>query len=254
MATWLQAKIIENRQWCTDLYSLKFALNPGSFKFTAGQFVRIGLDIEDKLVARPYSLINTPKDAFLEVHFNTVKEGLLSPRLAALKSGDRLQISDRVGGLLTLDEVPDVPHLWLLATGTGVGPFLSMLKTPDPWQRFDKIIMCYSVKTLEKLAYHADFTDLQSQYPGQFHFVPFLTREDISHEEISDVINSRITTSIENGKLEKQVGLPLSPGKNHMMLCGNSKMISEVTTLLEARGMVRHSRREPGQIAIEKYY
>jgi len=264
MATWLQAKIIENRQWCTDLYSLKFSLNPNTFKFMSGQFVRIGLDIGEKLVARPYSLINTPQDSFMEVHFNTVKEGLLSPRLAALQTGDNLQVSDRIGGLLTLDEVPDVPHLWLIATGTGVGPFLSILKTPEPWRRFEKIIMCYSVKTLEKLAYRADFVSLQAQYPDQFRFVPFLTRAELSretsnHEELRSeeplkTINSRITTSIENGELEKWVGIPLSPDSNHMMLCGNSKMISEVTTLLEARGMRRHSRREPGHIAIEKYY
>ncbi len=247
MATWLQGTVVENKQWCADLFSLKISASP--LKFTAGQFVKVGLEINNKLLFRPYSLINTPQDSLLEIHFNRVAKGNLSPRLAELAKGDVIQISDRTSGLLTLDEVPDVPHLWLLATGTGIGPFLSILKTPEPWQRFKRITLAYSVKTLEQQAYSAEFENLQLCYPEQFCFVPFITRE-----KSADSINSRITTSIENGDLEKRVNLKLSPDSSHIMLCGNSKMITEVTTLLEDRGLRRHSRREPGHIAIEKYY
>ncbi|MFV1981965.1 MAG: ferredoxin--NADP reductase [Thiohalomonadales bacterium] len=251
MPTWLQGKVVENKHWCADLFSLKISTSPLNFK--AGQFVNVGLDLADnpegKLLARPYSLINSPRDSLLEIHFNTVENGHLSPKLANLVAGDTIQVSDRTSGLLTLDEVPDVPHLWLLATGTGIGPFLSILKTPEPWLRFKKILLGFSVKTLEKLAYRSDFEALQLQYPDQFHFVPFITRE-----KIPVTINSRITTSLENGELEKRVNLKLSPDSNHIMLCGNSKMITDVSTLLEQRGLSRHTRREPGQIAIEKYY
>lgn len=247
MSTWLQGEVVENKQWCTDLYSLKVKIEPVTFK--AGQFALVGLNIDGELVHRPYSLVNTPQDSLLEVHFNAVKNGHLTPNLADLVVGDAIQIADRFNGLLTLDEVPDVPNLWLFATGTGVGPFISILNTTEPWQRFEKIVLCYSVKTLEGLAYRADFEELVSQYPEQFSFVPFVTRE-----KSPDTINARITTYLESGDLEKHVGLTLSAESHHVMLCGNASMLDEATKLLENKGLRRHTRREPGQIATEKYY
>jgi len=245
--TWLQGTIVENHQWCDDLFSLKIKTDP--LDFTAGQFVRFALDIENERVARPYSLVNAPHEPLLEIHFNTVSEGLLSPGLTTLAAGDSIHVANRATGLLTVDAVPDVPHLWMLATGTAVGPFLSILKTPDPWQRFEKIILGYSVQTPEKLAYRDEFESLQQQYPDQLCFVPFVTRE-----AVTGTINTRITTSIEDGEFEKRTGIKLSPDSSHVMLCGNSSMISDVKTRLEARGMRRHLRREPGHIATEKYY
>ena len=247
MTAWLRGKVVENKQWCPNLFSLKIHTDP--LTFSAGQFIQVGLDIENKLLSRPYSLINTPEDSLLEIHFNLVKKGLLSPRLAGLAAGDSIRVSDRASGLLTLDEVPDIPHLWLLATGTGVGPFLSILKTATPWQRFEKIILGYSVKTADNQAYLTDFSTLQQQHPEQFSFVPFITRE-----KTDKTINTRITTSIENGEFEKRVNLTLTEDSSHIMLCGNSKMVANVTTLLEKRGLRRHTRREPGHIATEKYY
>jgi len=247
MTTWLQGKVVEKKQWCVDLFSLKIDTQPLNFK--AGQFVNIGLNIKNKILARSYSLINTPQDSLLEIHFNVVSNGHLSPKLAGLKTGETLQIANRTGGLLTVDEVPEVPYLWLLATGTGIGPFLSILETPEPWQRFEKIILGYSVKTFEKLAYSSNIEDLKSRYPDQFCYVPFVTRQ-----KLTETINSRMTTCLENGKFEKHAGLKLLADTSHIMLCGNSKMISDVTTQLENRGLRRHTRHTPGHIATEKYY
>lgn len=248
MVAWTKGTVVEKQQWSENLFSLKISLGC-SLQFNAGQFVNIALDIENKRIGRPYSLVNSPQDSILEIHFNAVKDGVLSPKLANLDAGDNLFVSERASGLLTLSEVPDVPHLWLLATGTGIGPFLSLLKTPEPWQRFKKIILVYSVKTLENQAYQSDFKVLLSRYPEQFYFVPIITRE-----KIKNTFHTRITNSIKNGTLEKHVGLTFSADNSHIMLCGNSVMISEVTTLLEERGLRRHTRREPGNIAIEKYY
>jgi len=247
MAKWLQGTVVERQLWCEDLISIKVSTDP--LQFTAGQFVNVGLEVENKILARPYSLVNTPEDSLLEIHFNTVEKGTLSPMLAALTVGDDIQISDRAAGLLTLSEIPDVPYLWLFATGTGIGPFLSILKTPEPWQRFEKIVLGYSVKNLENLAYRADFEALQTQYPDKFCFLPCVTRE-----QAAGTINSRITNCIENGEFEKLAALELSPDSAHVMLCGNSEMNTDVTSLLEDRGMRRHTRREPGHIATEKYY
>lgn len=248
MATWLSAEVVENKQWSADLFSLKISTkNP--LQFSAGQFIKAGLKIEDKIIARPYSLVNTPDDSLLEIHFNRVKQGLLSPLLANLKQNDQLKISEHASGLLTLDEAPRVDNLWLFATGTGMGPFLSILKTAAAWRRFKKIILAYSVKDIANQAYLADFNAIQLQHPQQFSFMPFITRE-----KKQGSINERMTNYIINGELEKQVGLSLTADTNHTMLCGNSAMVSDVTAILEARGLRRHTRREPGQIATEKYY
>ncbi len=249
MVNWLEGKVVENKQWSDDLFSLKIATELLTFK--AGQFVNVGLvDKQDnKILARPYSLINCPQEPLLEIHFNVVKNGRLSPQLGSLKMGDTIQVSDRCSGLLTLDEIPDVKYLWLFATGTGIGPFLSNLKTSEPWTRFKKIILAYSVKTQKNLAYRTELDNLQMQYPEQFCFVPMITRE-----KISDTLHSRITNSLKNGDLEQHAGLKLALDSNHVILCGNSKMISDATLLLEKRGLQRHTRRIPGQISIEKYY
>jgi len=247
MAVWLQGEVVENKQWCSDLYSLKIHTDP--LTFSSGQFVRVGLDIDNNLLARPYSLVNTPQEPLLEIHFNHVVDGQLSPYLAALGKGDIIQVSERASGLLTLSEVPDVPHLWLFATGTGIGPFLSILNNAEPWQRFKKITLCYSAKSIDKLAYIEDFKLLQKRYVDQFSLIPFVTQE-----ETPIAIHSRITTSLENGDLEKQANLEISADSSHIMLCGNSTMVSDATSLLESRGLRRHKHSDPGHIAIEKYY
>ncbi len=247
MATWLQGEVIENKQWCSDLYSLK--IKADSLEFSSGQFVRVGLEIDNSLLTRPYSLVNTPQEPLLEIHFNDVVNGQLSPHLATLVEGDTIQVSDRASGMLTLNEIPDVPHLWLFATGTGIGPFLSILNNAEPWQRFEKIILCYSATSMDKLAYIEDFKSLQKRYVDQFSFIPFVTQEDAP-----SAIHARITTSLKTGELEKQAKLEISADTSHIMLCGNTTMVSDATSLLESRGLYRHKHSEPGHIAIEKYY
>ena len=126
MADWLTGKVVEKIQWNKRLFSLR--IQAGFQDFMPGQFVRVALDINGERVARPYSLVNKPGEELLEIYFNIVDEGPLSPKLAELKVGDEIFVTDRANGFLTVAEVPECKHLWLLATGTGVGPFLSILK------------------------------------------------------------------------------------------------------------------------------
>lgn len=247
MVNWLKGVVIENRQWSDSLFSLRISAPLGEFR--AGQFVRIALHIDGEQVARPYSLVNAPAEDLLEIYFNIVPEGPLSPRLARLKAGDEVQIADKPSGFLTINEIPEVDHLWLMATGTGIGPFLSSLKTDEPWQRFKKIVLGYSVRLAEELSYMDTISSLLDEHPDQMKFVPFVTRQ-----AMEGAIDGRITMAIKSGELEKLVGLVLGPETSHIMLCGNSGMIHEVTDLLESRGMRRHRRREPGHITTEKYH
>ena len=129
MADWLTGKIIEKIRWNDRLFSLRIQCD---FKdFESGQFVRVALDIDGERIARPYSLVNTPADESLEVYFNLVPEGPLTPKLAELEQGDEIFVTDRANGFLTVAEIPECKNLWLLATGTGVGPFISILKNKD---------------------------------------------------------------------------------------------------------------------------
>ncbi len=148
MADWLSSKVIKKIQWNERLFSLR--IHSGFKAFEAGQFVRVALDIAGERVARPYSLVNKPGDDYLEIYFNIVAEGPLTPKLAELEAGDEIFVTDRANGFLTADEVPECKHLWLLATGTGVGPFLSILKAEKVWQRFEKIVLGYSVRNFFK--------------------------------------------------------------------------------------------------------
>jgi len=246
MADWLTGKVIEKIQWNDRLFSLQIQVD---FKnFESGQFVRVALDIDGERVARPYSLVNKPEDGFLEIYFNIVPEGPLTPRLAALNAGDEIFVTDRANGFLTVSEVPQCKHLWMLATGTGVGPFISILKGDDVWQRFEKIVLGYSVRDLSELSYHKQLSEIQKQHEQQFVFVPFVTRE-----KVEGMMAKRITAGVEDDSLEQKAEIKIDED-SHIMMCGNSAMILEVTETLEKRGLRKHRRREPGHITTEKYH
>lgn len=248
MTRWIEGRIARKTRWNDTHYSLAIAADAPAF--TAGQFIRVGLDIGEERVGRPYSLVNPPHEPLLEIFFNTIPEGPLSNRLAALDTGDTLWLTDTANGLLTLAEVPThSKNLWLLATGTGVGPFISMLQTEEPWQRFDKIVLAYGVRLAENLAYLDLINALRTQHPERFHFVPFVTGE-----AVDDAFNCRITQTLGDGRLERHVGFEIAPEHSHVMLCGHSEMISDAVEILESRGLTRHRRREPGQISTEKYH
>jgi len=247
MAEWLDGKIIEKIRWNERLFSLRIRSDLGSF--LAGQFVRVALDIDGERVARPYSLVNKPGDECLEIYFNIVPEGPLSPRLAELEVGDDIFVSEKPNGFLTIEEVPECKHIWLAATGTGVGPFLSILQGEDVWQRFDKVVLAYSVRDQSELAYQEQVDKISAQHDEKFSFVPFITRE-----AVDGAFNKRIPDAIEDGSLEGKVGVSINHSDSHVMMCGNSEMISSVSACLEQRGMRKHRRREPGHITTEKYH
>lgn len=247
MANWLQGEVVEKCAWTDRLFSLRISAPLQTF--TAGQFVRVALEVEGEMIARPYSLVSVPEDELLEILFNTVPEGDLSLRLARLEPGDPVKISERASGFLTIHEIPLVSNLWMLATGTGVGPFLSCLKTEEPWQKFNRITLAYSVRSVEELAYLEEISEMVDCHPHQMCFVPFVTQE-----AMVGALRKRITTSIEDGELEDRVGIKIEAENSHVMMCGNSNMIQEVISLLALRGLRKHKRREPGHITTEKYH
>jgi ferredoxin--NADP+ reductase len=248
MAEWRNGRVARKTIWNETHFSL--AIDAEGPDFVAGQFVRIGVDVDDERVGRPYSLVNPPHEPLLEIFFNIVPDGPLSNRLASLEAGDEVWFTETANGLLTLEQVPpETRVLWMLATGTGVGPFLSILQTDEPWRRFDKVVLGYGVRYRDNQGYGPLIDALRAAHPDRFHFVPFVTGE-----AVDGALNCRIPAAIADGTLEQHVSLSLDPDTSHVMLCGHSGMISDVVELLEQRGMRRHRRREPGHISTEKYH
>ena len=245
---WGEAKVVERIDWSDQLFTLKLSADIG--EFIAGQFIKLSLHIDDKRVARAYSLVNAPDAPLLEVLAVSVDDGLLSPKLQALGPGDSVDISTKAAGFMTLAELPEQgKHLWFFATGTAVGPFISMMRTAEPWQRFERVILVYGVRYQDDLAYYQELKSFEAQYPEQFTLVTSVTREPVE-----GALSCRITQGVESGVIEQQVGLSLSAQDSQVMICGHPEMIKELNTLLQSRGLAKNLRRAPGQITVEKYW
>jgi len=247
VANWITATIVNKHFWTHRLVTLQFEADVSQFK--AGQFIRVGMDIQGERVGRPYSLVNAAHQRPHEIYFNIVPGGPLSPRLAKLEQGDNLWVYDMAHGFLTLDEVPDVPDLWMLSTGTAVGPFLSMLNAEELWRRFEHVVLAHAVRTADELSYQENINAALKHHPMRFRFVPFVSRETKP-----DTIHGRIPASIRDQQLEGFAGLSIDSSRSHVMLCGNSGMIDDAIKALADRGMRRHRRNEPGHITTEKYH
>lgn len=247
MAAWNKGVVVEHRQWSPKLHSLYVESDIEPFQ--AGQFVKIGLELEGKIVGRPYSLCNAPELRPLEIYYIEVPGGELTPALSRLMPGDELLVAPRANGFMILDEVPAGRHLWMMATGTGVGPFLSILDTAEPWQCFERVVLVYAVRTLSELSHQQRIAAVQQKHGKQFVFIPFVSREATSF-----AINGRIPQAIADGQLEARAGIALNAAYSQVMLCGNPQMIEDTMQILIDRGLRKHRRKEPGQITVEHYW
>lgn len=247
MSEWIEGQIVGKRHWSAELYSLQ--IDAPLTDFRAGQYVKIALEVDGERVGRPYSLVNAPHERPLEIYFNEVPEGPLSPRLSDLGPGDRVWVSAKPSGVFTLDNLVARRHLWMLATGTALGVYLSMLKTPDPWSKFERIILVHGARNAGELAYGETIAAIQAAHEESFTFITALTR-DISET----ALRGRITSLLEDGALQTAAGADITPADSHLMLCGNSAMIKDVRAWLEERGMHRHKRHQPGHYTTEQYH
>jgi len=225
---------------------------PAHFKFTAGQFARIGLKVGEELVVRAYSVVSSPFDETLEFFSIVVPDGAFTSNLQHLKVGDELYLEKIPYGYLTLARYQQpLPHdLWLLATGTGLAPFLSMLQDFDTWSKYQKINLVYSVRTAAELAYVDRIQEIAETFGeghNGFKFIPIITRDP------SAPLHDRLPILIENSELEKSAGIELNPATSHVMLCGNPQMVDDTKEALKRRGLTMNRRGE-GNIAVENYW
>lgn len=244
-------KVLSVQRWTPTLFSFTMT-RPAHFKFTAGQFARIGLMVQNELVARAYSVVSSPFDETLEFFSIVVPDGAFTSNLQHLKIDDELYLEKIPYGYLTLAryQLPAPQDLWLLATGTGLAPFLSMLQDFETWNKYLQINLVYSVRTESELAYVDRIQEIANVF-GEGHkgfkFVPIITRDP------NATLHERLPTLIANGDLEKVVGMPLNPATSHVMLCGNPQMVEDTKEALKQRGLTMNRRGE-GNISVENYW
>jgi ferredoxin--NADP+ reductase len=251
MAAWNNGIVVEHKQWSETLHTLyvESEIEP----YEAGQFAKIGLEIEGEngpeIVGRPYSLVNAPGTQPLEFYYIEVPGGPLTSHLVKLKPGDSMLVAPRANGFMIIDEVPEAHHLWLMATGTGIGPFLAMLDTDKPWQRFEQVTLVYAVRSLAELSYQERIQQVMAQHTGKFAYVPFMSREQSDF-----TLHGRIPQAVTDGRLEARASISFSATDSQVMLCGNPQMVEDTTAVLIERGLKKHRRRDPGQITVENYW
>ncbi|MEG4314014.1 MULTISPECIES: ferredoxin--NADP reductase [unclassified Pseudomonas] len=247
-------RLLEVQTLTPSLFTLRTSRDPG-FRFSAGQFARLGVRKPSGcIVWRAYSMVSAPHDEFLDFFSIVVPDGEFTSELSRLKVGDELLIDKQAFGFLTLDRFPDGRDLWLLATGTGIAPFLSILQDFQAWQRFERIILVYSVREARELAYQRLIAELpQREYldglGSKLLYLPVVTRE-----QVPGALHARITTLIESGELERAADLQLTPEHSRIMLCGNPQMIEDTRAVLKARDLNLALTRKPGQVAVENYW
>ncbi|WP_034943221.1 ferredoxin--NADP(+) reductase [Erwinia oleae] len=248
MAEWVNARIEKVTDWTDSLFSITMTapVDP----FIAGQFAKLALEIDGERVQRAYSYVNAPGDEKLEFYLVTVPEGKLSPRLHALQPGQQVMITKQAAGFFVLDEIPDCKTLWMLATGTAIGPYLSILQEGKGLERFDNIVLLHAARYAQDLSYLPLMQQLQQRYGAQLRI-----QTVVSREEIAGSLTGRVPALIESGELEAAVGLKMDAADSHIMLCGNPQMVRDTQQMLkETRAMRKHLKRKPGHITSEHYW
>ncbi len=246
MQGWSEGRVTARRDWADGLITLTIEADVQPFE--PGQFVNLALAHDGVVERRSYS-IASPPGAPLDFLLARVEDGVLTPRLTELEPGDRVFVEPKPQGFFTLRWVPAARDLWLVATGTGLGPFLSILRSNEVWGRFERVVLAHGVRDTAHFAHRDDLDALARERPG-FRRVWLASREPPSKA----VLGGRVTTALADGSLERAAGVELSPSSSHVMLCGNPAMIEEMSTLLAERGLKKHRVRAPGHVTVEKYW
>jgi ferredoxin--NADP+ reductase len=247
-------RLLEVQTLTPSLFTLRTSRDPG-FRFSAGQFARLGVrKASGCIVWRAYSMVSAPHDEFLDFFSIVVPDGEFTSELSRLQVGDELLVDKQSFGFLTLDRFPDGRDLWLLGTGTGIAPFLSILQDFEAWRRFERIILVYSARTADELAYQSLIRGLPERdylegLGNKLTYLPVVTRE-----QVLGALHGRITTLIRNGELERAADLQLTPEHSRIMLCGNPQMIEDTRSMLKTRDLNLALTRKPGQVAVENYW
>jgi ferredoxin--NADP+ reductase len=245
MSKWQEVTYLGRKDWDEGLATFDFD-HPDP-NFLAGQFIQVGLEDENgKMIPRAYSIGSAP-GAPLELYIVLVEGGALTPRIFGLKPGDKVNMAKKFAGHFHLDKVGPAENLWLAGTGTGLAPYISMLRHPQIWENYQRIAVYHGVRQGAHLAYKEELEALVAKYPGRFFYLPAVSRE-----EVPGTLHGRITTTWEEAV--ERVGAPIDPETTRFMLCGSRAMLDDMIRQLGELGLTRALRSKPGQIHSEVYF
>lgn len=245
------ARILWMHRWSPRLLSFRISREAG-FRFVPGQFARLGLLKENGTpVWRAYSMASATWDDYLEFYSIVVPDGAFTSQLEKLAVGDELMIERQAIGFFTTNRFADGRDLWMLATGTGLAPYLAILQDQTTWQRFERLILVHCARTGEDLAYRDEIAALR-QHPlwaEQGHkliYQPVATRE-----VLAGALHARLPELVRNASLESALGIPLSLDASRIMICGSPEMVRDTHKALMERGFRLSRLAAPAQIAVE---
>ncbi|QRQ86353.1 ferredoxin--NADP reductase [Cupriavidus oxalaticus] len=254
MSNLYQQSILSVHHWTDTLFSFTCTRDPG-FRFENGQFAMVGLEVNGRPLLRAYSIASANYEETLEFFSIKVPDGPLTSRLQHLREGDQIFVGKKPTGTLLVENLLPGKTLWLLATGTGLAPFLSIIRDPEVYARYDKIVLTHTCRYVDELAYQQLLNEHlpEHEYLGEMVreklvYFPTVTREDFH-------TRGRITELIESGELFERLDLPpFSTENDRLMLCGSPDMLKEIRVMLEERGFEEGNMSEPGHFVLEKAF
>lgn len=248
-------RVLSVHHWNDSLFSIRTTRDPG-LRFQSGQFIMIGLEVDGKPLMRAYSFASASWEEELEFYSIKVPDGPLTSRLQHIQPGEEILLSVKPTGTLLIQDLFPGTRLYLLGTGTGLAPFLSIIKDPETYERFDQVIVAHGVRRVVDLAYRKQLSGELAEHPllgdmirGHLLYYPAVTREPFETK-------GRLTDLMSSGQMMSDLGLPpLDPDSDRVMLCGSMAMIKDFRSLLDARGFeASASIGEPGQYVFERAF
>jgi ferredoxin--NADP+ reductase len=254
MSAFNDERVLSVHHWTDRQFSFTTTRDT-SLRFSNGHFTMIGLRVDGKPLLRAYSIVSANHEEHLEFLSIKVQDGPLTSRLQHIRVGDTVIVGKKPTGTLLIDYLNPGRRLYLLSTGTGLAPFMSIVRDPETFERFEQVILVHGVREVAELAYHEFLTRtlpadefLGEMVTRQLLYYPTVTREAFEH-------TGRVTTLMESGRLFADLGLPdLDPAHDRAMLCGSPAMLRDLKAMLEARGFKEGNTSKPGDFVIERAF
>ncbi len=254
MATLLREQVTSVHHWTDRLFSFRTTRDRG-FRFKNGHFTMIGLERDGKPLMRAYSMASANHEDELEFFSIKVPDGPLTSKLQGIQVGDEVLVNSKATGTLEVDNLLPGKHLYLIATGTGLAPFLSIIKDPEVYEHYDKVILTHGTRHIADLAYQEAITDLlpQDEYLGEMVVNKLLYYPTVTREKFRN--NGRLTDLLKIGKLATDLGLPaINPDDDRFMLCGSPSMLKETCDMLDGLGFSESRNGKTGHYVIERAF
>ena len=254
MSAFNEERVLTVHHWTDRLFTFT-TTRDASLRFSNGHFTMLGLRVNNKPLLRAYSIVSANYEEHLEFLSIKVPDGPLTSRLQHIEPGDTVIVGRKPTGTLVIDYLLPARRLWLMSTGTGLAPFMSIIRDPATYERFAQVVLVHGVRQVDELAYHDVLVEhlpnhefLGEMVTSQLRYYPTVTRETYK-------TMGRVTELIENGKIFADLGVPaMTPENDRVMICGSPSMLRDLKVLLEHRGFKEGNTSTPGHFVIERAF